>query len=253
MSDHEASQPHEERLLALPRPLSVDETAAIDCGFQVHASNVVAAISQTDLVLASLPMTLYQTIDLKAQSGIVGAVFATELAKEVGAVPNPIEKGHPDVVPVSAQTASEAELRNYPRGLEIKATVGGVVKGSELCAGEARIDCLANVVWQAHHRDVRALMGLVWDFVEGRASNLAYPSITGVFYSDELLEKDWGQIAGTTGRNTKVSGMKVSGRRKMAAGAIAVIDEPQHLASYAACLGVSSFSSLTTRTMRERL
>jgi hypothetical protein len=39
----------------------------------------------------------------------------------------------------------------------------------------------------------------------------------------------------------------------MAAGAIAVIDEPEYLARYATCLGVSDFVSLTGRTIREPL
>jgi hypothetical protein len=63
------------------------------------------------------------TIDLKTQSGIVGAIFAAELAALVGAIANPIEKGHPDIVPIFAAAATEAELRNYPTGLEIKSTL----------------------------------------------------------------------------------------------------------------------------------
>jgi hypothetical protein len=175
-----------------------DPGASIDCGFRVTAKEVIAAVGQANRVFRTLPLSLYLTIDLKAQSGIVGAIFAAELATRAGAIPNPIEKGHPDIVPATAVSASEALLRNYPRGLEIKSTIGGVAKGSELGAGQARIDSLVNVVWQAHHRDVRALMGLVWDFVGGTKSELSHPAITGVFYTAELLEQDWGTIAGTT-------------------------------------------------------
>ena len=144
-------------------------------------------------ILQTLPLTPFTTVDLKTQSGIVGAVFAAELAGQVGEIPNPIEKGHPDIVPRKAIGATEEELRNYPEGLEIKSTLGGVAKGSGLSAGMARIESLTGIVWQAHHRDVRSLMGLIWDFVGGRAGDLAHPSITGVFYSDTLQENDWGR------------------------------------------------------------
>lgn len=226
-----------------------DPEALIECGFRVAASQIVATVGQTNQVLDALPLSLFTTIDLKTQSGIVGAVFAAELATRVGAIPNPIEKGHPDIVPAAAVGAPEAELRNYPVGLEIKSTLGGVAKGSELRAGEERVDALVNLVWQAHHRDVRALMGLVWDFVAGTKSNPRHPLITGVFYTNELLVEDWGKISGTTGRNTKVTGMTVSGRRKMGAGAIAVIGDVRYRERYARCLGLSRLGDLPTRTL----
>jgi hypothetical protein len=221
-----------------------DPAASIDCGFLVTSRHVVAALSQTNRIFQALPLSLFTTIDLKAQSGMVGAVFAAELATIVGAMPNPIEKGHPDIVPASAAGASEAELRNYPTGLEVKSTIGGVAKGSELGPGQARIDALVNLVWQAHHREVRALLGLVWDFVGGTRSRLSHPSITGVFHTADLLESDWGKISGTTGRNTKVTGMTVSGRRKMAVGAIAVINDARYQCRYAHCLRLPSFPGI---------
>lgn len=216
----------------------------IKCGFDVNSLNVVAAVVTTRTILRALPITLFTTIDLKTQSGIVGAIFAAELATQVGAIPNPIEKGHPDIVPVSAVDATEAELRNYPEGLEIKCTLGNVAKGSGLSAGHARIGALAGLTWQAHHRDVRALMSLVWDFVGGSAASLAHPCVTGVFYSDDLQESDWGAISGTTGRNTKVTGMTASGRLKMGDGVIAVIDDPHYQRRYARSLGSAALMSL---------
>lgn len=217
----------------------------VDCGFHVAAEDVGAAVVESARILRTLPLTLFITVDLKTQSGIVGAVFAAELARQVGEIPNPIEKGHPDIVPHSAIGATEEELRNYPEGLEIKSTLGNVAKGSGLSAGMTRIDALTGIVWQAHHRDVRSLMGLTWDFVGGKAGALAHPSITGVFYSDTLQEDDWGAISGTTGRNTKVTGMTVSGRRKMAAGAVTAIDDDRYINRYARCLGVRSMDNLT--------
>jgi transcriptional regulator with XRE-family HTH domain len=228
------------------RAYRADPATAIRCGFSVTANEVLGAIGQTNRVLGSLPLSLYTTVDLKTQSGIVGAVFAAELAVLVGAIANPIEKGHPDIVPRSAASASEAELRNYLTGLEIKSTLGNVPKGSDLRAGQERIGALSGVTWQAHHRDVRSLMGLLWDFVGGTKSSLAHPVVTGVFYTAELSIDDWGAISGTTGRNTKVTGMTVSGRRKMGAGAIVLIDDARYRRTYSKALGGAIFGQLQT-------
>jgi len=221
-----------------------DPDFRIDCGFTVTATNVMSAVELTHAVMRSIPSHLFNTIDLKTQSGIVGAIFAAELATQVDAIPNPIEKGHPDVVPRSAQDASEEKLRNYPSGLEVKATIGNVQQGSGLEAGIERINVLTGLTWQAHHREVRSLMGLMWDFVGGTRSRVSHPSITGVFYSDRLEETDWGAISGTTGRNTKVTGMRVSGKRKMGEGAVVVVDADPFLSKYATCLGVQPFGRL---------
>lgn len=224
-----------------------DPDVTIECEFAVEAIHVIAAFGQTNRALQSLPLRLFTTIDLKTQSSIVGAMFAAELAALVGAITNPIEKGHPDIVPASASSASELELRNYPVGLEIKSTLGGVVKDSQLGGGQARIDALKSITWQAHHREVRALMGLIWDFVGGTKSHLTHPCITGAFYTDRLRIDDWGEIAGTTGRNTKVTGMTASGRKKMGTGAIAVIDDAGYQQCYAACMSVPHFDTLRLR------
>jgi hypothetical protein len=37
--------------------------------------------------------------------------------------------------------------------------------------------------------------------------------ITGIYYSASLEVKDWGKISGKKGRNTKVTGMRASGKR----------------------------------------
>jgi transcriptional regulator with XRE-family HTH domain len=217
-------------------------------GFAVRGIDVAAAVTRSDQVLSALPISLFTTIDLKSQSGLIGAVFAAELASEVEAIPNPIEKGHPDIVPKEAEHASEAELRNYPSGLEIKTTLGGVAKGSNLKAGESRIDALTGITWQAHHRDVHSLMGLVWDFVRPRGQEeLAHPIISAVFFTASLTREDWGEISGTTGRNTKVTGMRVSGRQKMGRGAIVVLDEERYRNKYSLHVGGASFLDLTAR------
>lgn len=203
----------------------------INCGFCVTGSAIHEAIAHTNNILADLPSTLYKSIDYKTTSAMIGAVFCDSLARFVDAIVNPIEKGHPDLVPPEAANCSEEQLRNYPQGLEIKCTVGNIQSGANLRAGQTRIDVLTGITWQAHHREVSKLLGLVWDFVSD-AHAFNYPAITGAFYSDELCENDWGQISGTTGRNTKVTGMAVSGKQKMGTGWIVLIDNNEYKTAY---------------------
>lgn len=201
-------------------------------GFTVTGQNVVDAVSNTNHLLSTLPKSVFTNIDYKTTSAIIGGFFCNELANLcAGAIVNPIEKGHPDIIPASGVNASEAELRNYHTGLEIKCTIGNITIGENLRAGSTRVSALENIVWQAHHRDVTELMGLVWDFYTP-SSDFNYPIITGVFYSDDLIEDDWGAISGTTGRNTKVSGMKTSGKMKMGSGWIVLLEDPNFLTKY---------------------
>lgn len=214
----------------------VREDFAIDVGFDVTNAHILSAAELTNQILSDLPATLYRSLDFKTVSAVIGSIFCDTLAKETGAIVNPIEKGHPDIVPSSAEGSTEAELRNYPEGLEVKCTVANIEQGANLRAGQQRITRWTGVTWQAHHREVGALLGIVWDFANNRES-FNYPSIVGVFFTDELIEDDWGAVSGTTGRNTKVSGMRVSGKAKMANGWILLRDEPDYLAGFRRTLG----------------
>lgn len=215
----------------------IDNQFFIHVGFSVNSQNIHEAITRTNALLKDLPSTLFRSIDYKTTSAMIGAIYCDTLASLTGAIVNPIEKGHPDIIPPNAVGAPEEQLRRYPEGLEIKCTVGNIEQGANLRAGETRIGKLTGVTWQAHHREVKELLGLVWDFVnDGHTFN--YPAITGAFYSDCLEENDWGAISGTTGRNTKVSGMKASGKQKMGAGWVSLIDEPAYLERYRALLKV---------------
>lgn len=211
----------------------------IDVGFSVNAKNIQDAVEHTNNILSDLPSALFRSIDYKTTSAMIGSVFCDNVANLTGGIVNPIEKGHPDIIPSIGANASEEELRKYPCGLEIKCTIGNIEAGANLRAGEMRIRKLTGVTWQAHHREVEALLGLVWDFVDdGR--NFNYPAITGVFYTNELVEEDWGEISGTTGRNTKVTGMRVSGKIKMGSGWVSIIDRTEYLEKYQRYLGFST-------------
>ncbi|MEQ9880048.1 hypothetical protein ABRP92_18890 [Pectobacterium aroidearum] len=208
-----------------------NENFAIEVGFSVDANNIKQAVEQTNTILFDLPSNLFKSIDYKTTSAMVGAIFCNTVANLTDGIVNPIEKGHPDIIPASAADASEEELRNYQEGLEVKCTVGNITTGANLRAGETRIDNLTGITWQAHHREVEELLGIVWDFVDD-GQNFNHPAITGAFYSSELSEDDWGAISGTTGRNTKVTGMKSSGKKKMGNGWVTLIDDPKYITKY---------------------
>ncbi|PSB02805.1 hypothetical protein C7B64_11300 [Merismopedia glauca CCAP 1448/3] len=202
----------------------INSNFKIYCGFEVTTQHIESALYQTNEFLETIPSTVYKNIDYKTTSSIVGSMFCQSIANSTGAIVNPIEKGHPDVIPKAGEQASEEVLRNYPMGLEIKCTVGNITKGANLRAGQPRINSLEGITWQAHHREVKKLFGLVWDFVKSE-HDFNHPKITATFYADNLVTDDWGEISGTEGRNTKVTGMKSSGKQKMGRGWVAVINE----------------------------
>lgn len=212
---------------------SVDFEFEKDCGFKLDVKDVLEAIHHTNSTLITLPYSVFQSIDFKATSGTIGALFCKGIENVTEGIVNPIEKGHPDVVPEEAlqYKNDEAMLKNYPLGLEVKCTAGNVKKGSYLGTGDTRIQNLTGITWQAHHQDVERLMGLVWDFVE-TGNEEVFPVITGVFYSNDLKTDDWGKISGTTGRNTKVTGMAASGKKKMGLGWIAILDKEEYVEKY---------------------
>jgi hypothetical protein len=201
----------------------------INPGFICKASHVLTACQTTNKQLRTLPYFLFEIVDYKITSAIIGRLFCENLAKEVKALVNPIEKGHPDIIPARGRNASEKHLRNYSKGIEVKVTVGNVQTGKGLRTGQPRIDHLSGITWQAHHREVKELMGLVWDF---DPSSKNYPMITGIFYSNRLIQNDWGMISGTTGRNTKVTAMLTSGKNKMGDGYIIIVNDKKYLEVY---------------------
>lgn len=206
----------------------VNSNWSLESGFHVTSQNVLEATLATNAILEALPMNIYSTIDYKAQSGLIGAIYVLELANRIGAIPNPIEKGYPDIVPAEAIKSNESTLRNYPTGLEVKSTFGNATTGADRTPGVARIESLASITWQAHHSEGEQLMGITWDYVGGTQGHPAPPSITGIFYAGNITVNDWGKISGTKGRNTKVTGMKASGKKKMAEGCVIILNNDEY-------------------------
>lgn len=226
-------KPSGKQLVNLQTSYLLRQDAEIYCGFAVKPAEIYQAIVMSAQLMQTLPFSLFNSLDLKATSGMIGAIFINYLAEQLGdAIPNPIEKGHPDIVPSRARLASEAKLRHYPEGLEIKCTVGNVTKGSGLQTGDVRIQNITGLTWQAHHREVESLLGLVWDFAGYDHNGRKSPIITGAFFTDQLEKNDWGAISGTTGRNTKVTAMRLSGKQKMGEGWLVILNSPAYLSRY---------------------
>ena len=220
----------------------INRDFSIRVRIDVKPDHIAESLKLTNGILADLPASLYKSLDFKTTSAIVGSIFVEALAHQTKGIVNPIEKGHPDIIPQNAAGATEAQLRNYPEGLEIKATVGNVENGANLRAGQKRVGNIVGITWQAHHREVKELMGLTWDFAQTEAS-FNYPEITGVFYSAKLETLDWGKISGTTGRNTKVTGLTASGKHKMARGWVAIVNDPEYLELFCKVLRVARIKS----------
>lgn len=207
----------------------VKEDFSINVGFPITSVEVLQAVNETNTFLKSLPESLYKSIDFKTSGAVIGAIFCDKLADAIpNASVNPIEKGHPDIIPFVGLDSSEELLRNYPQGLEVKGTIGNIRQGANLRAGMQRINSLTGITWQAHHREVNHLMGFLWDF-NSLHNRFNFPILVGVFYTDRLVEDDWGAISGTTGRNTKVCGMRKTGKEKMGNGWIVLINQDNYL------------------------
>lgn len=217
----------------------INSSFKVETGFTLTTKEISGAVNDVNTFLTTLPFNLYRSIDFKTTGAMIGALLCTKIAEHVPeCVVNPIEKGHPDIIPRFGLHSSEEVLRNYPRGIEVKCTIGNLKKGINLKAGERRIDNLSAITWQAHHCEVNHLLGVVWDFA-AEQDGLLFPAITALFFSDELSEKDWGRISGTTGRNTKVTGLRQSGKQKMGKEPVMLHDNDLYVEKYASLMGFS--------------
>lgn len=210
----------------------INQDVEFDCGFDFCIHDLMSAIHQTNATLLGLPHSFFASIDYKTTSAAVGCILCQNIANisKGAAIVNPIEKGHPDVVPYYAAGCTEEELRNYPEGLEVKCTIGTVPKGSNISKASPRIAYTSSISWQAHHQEVDELLGITYDYTH---TNDGYkPIITAAFYSSDLTTDDWGNISGTTGRNTKVCGMKRSGIDKMGKGWLAILNNSDYITVY---------------------
>ncbi len=205
-----------------------------------RADAIITQIQNFDVDIAKI-------LGMRNLSAFIGEVYAAALATESDGlfVQNPHQDGYPDLLVMTDEGKKEMErLKNnlrdkmpfspfVPGGLEVKATVGSVPSPAVLQKkglqkpdiGDTRIDYLMGYDWKAHHRETNNLIGILWDFIEGK------PTLVAIFYSNEIEVDDWSDIiqpkAGG-GRTTSVSIMKRTGVRKMYNGWLAIADDPKY-------------------------
>jgi len=175
-----------------------------------------------------------ELLKLRNLSGLVGAVVTKELERLSAGrlMSNPHQDGYPDLLAqtpgaLAYQERIFAERRESAKdawsnpgfgGVEVKATMGNVVRASEAPKpglGDERGPTIRSFDWKAHHRETRNLLAVAWDFIDG------VPTLSAALYRNDLNEDDWGRVViprEGAGRTTSVSVMRKSGVRKMASG-----------------------------------
>jgi hypothetical protein len=209
------------------------------------------AVTRADEIITKIQnfdVDISKILGMRNLSAFVGEVYAAALATESDGlfVQNPHQDGYPDLLVMTDEGKAEMErlkdnMRDkkpfspfIPGGLEVKATVGSVPSPAALLKrglvkpdiGDNRIALLSGYDWKAHHRETNNLIGILWDFVDGK------PTFVAVFYSNQLLTDDWGKIVQPKdggGRTTSVSIMQKTGIRKMYDGWLAVIDDDRYI------------------------
>lgn len=190
----------------------------------------------------AVDLDIAKTLGMRNLSAFIGELVAAAVVKTSDGLfrQNPHQDGYPDLLLMDAtgnQKWDDLQGRLNEKtpfspfdggGIEIKATCGSVPtpavcrrrKKGRPGIGDTRIECLTGYDWKALHRGTNNLLGLLWDFIQGR------PRIAAIFFSSELAETDWGVIVQPReggGRTTSVSIMSQSGIRKMYEGWLCVL------------------------------
>jgi hypothetical protein len=213
-----------------------------------YVKEAIAKFNETIDKINSFEVNIFEILGMRNLSAFIGEVFAASLIKVSNGlfVKNPHQDGYPDLLAMTKDgRAAWGKLKNNLRdkkpfspfltgGIEIKATCGSVPTPAVFARrglskpdiGDTRIEYVVGYDWKAHHRETSNLIGIFWDFMDGK------PTIAAVFYSDSnLTESDWGEIIKPRsggGRTTSVSIMTRGGVRKMYEGWVAVIKDKRY-------------------------
>lgn len=210
---------------------------------ELSINEIIAAINNTNNKFKeisdqtrALSLDIFQIMDLRILSGIIGETFVIELSKLVPSLKkNPSIDGYPDLLQVvttkmkhSFEEYSSKESKDeFPYGgIEIKNTFGYKKNKIDLLDGEQRILHIQPYLqWKAHHQKTNHLLGFFSDYING------YPTIAAAFYSDQLTASDW-----TTKENPREGSAMTSfctitkeGYNKMLSGMILCIKKPLYL------------------------
>lgn len=125
---------------------------------------------------------------------------------------NPVDRGHPDLIPAWCMKENDFDWSRVPHGIEIKTTCGRLsCRAGTLGFDESRIDHLASFTWASHHKDSKRILGTLWDYVMGA------PQVVAVFYCDGLQKRDYTEQTDPTvskGHSTNSSSIRRRGRDK---------------------------------------
>jgi transcriptional regulator with XRE-family HTH domain len=151
---------------------------------------------------------IFRLLGMRNLSSFIGAIYVHsvwQLMSEKFKI-NPHQDGYPDLCALTTagrqyiervegmqrDTAKESFTHYQFGGIEVKATCGNTPPPAEgqpkPQIGESRTHLVTSADWKAHHRSTNNLLGLYWDFIDG------LPTIVGLFYSNKLVEDDWGKI-----------------------------------------------------------
>lgn len=191
---------------------------------------------------------LFEILGMRNLSAFVGEMFVSSMSKSSNnlLIKNPHQDGYPDLLVMTKEGRAlwekleenhqeKSPFSNFATGgIEVKSTCGSVPTPAQLRKkglrkpeiGDSRIDFVRGYDWKAHHRETNNLIGIFWDFIDGK------PVICGLFYGEDLEENDWGKIVQPKqggGRTTSVSIMARPGIYKMYQSWIAVIDDPRYI------------------------
>jgi len=170
----------------------------VTCDDLVAATAAVnAALVRAGRTQGDVGLQLFDIMDLRMLSGLIGEMFVTELCRPHAFLgKNPNIDGYPDILDVSEPGLAD-RLREMPPvsflnfnsgGLEVKNTFGEKKRKIHIAHRRARLSNLkGKLVWKAHHRETNNLVALQSDFVD------EIPQIVSVFFSNELVQADWTQ------------------------------------------------------------
>lgn len=169
---------------------------SISTSLLAEAANKVNLRLRSALISSgSVHLDLYEIIDLRMLSGLIGEMFSVELSRLDGRLlKNPNIDGYPDLCDVSGPGKQEI-ITSYSLdrfieyddgGFEVKNTFGVKKANTYIEPRKSRLHNIQKkLVWKAHHRKTNHLIAVHSDYIE------KIPQIIAGFYTDSLTESDW--------------------------------------------------------------
>jgi hypothetical protein len=156
---------------------------------------VNAALCRANDPIEGMSLQLYDVIDLRMLSGLMGEMFVSAMCDIHEFLrKNSSIDGYPDLLDLStapakrlADSAPRSQFTNFSHGgLEVKNTFGVKKATTHISPRETRLGKLnRTLVWKAHHQLTNNLLALQSDYVD------RIPQIVTVFYSEDLTPADW--------------------------------------------------------------